>query len=247
MATRHRIERRERETVLQPTWLVVLSWAVLSVGLASTAIILVDHFVLRYRQPVKVMEIVWPATALYFGPAAVLAYRQWGRPQSPRWLERHGTPPRRPRLAVTIIETLHCATHCVLGAIIATIAVFGFSLEIFDKRLWPEFIGDFVAAVVVGLLFRYFTQADAGGRRAWAAMRRFIRGDLLSVSVFEFALLGWLALMEFMVFHETLQPSSPVFWLIVQIGSIIGFFAAWPPTLWLIRRGAKAELLGKPQ
>jgi hypothetical protein len=238
---------REKEMVLQPTWLVVLSWAVLSVGFASAVVILIDHFVLGYRQPMKVMEIVWPATALYFGPAAVLAYRKWGRPQSPRWLERHGTPPSRPRHAVTIIETLHCATHCVLGAVIATLVVFGLSLEIFDKRLWTEFIGDYVAAVVVGLVFRYSAEADTGGRRAWAAARRFLRGDLLSVSVFEFALLCWLALMEFMVFHETLQPSSPVFWLVVQIGSIIGFFAAWPPTLWLIRRGAKEELLGTPQ
>lgn len=114
-------------------------------------------------------------------------------------------------------------------------------------RLWPEFIGDYVAAVAIGLAFRYFTEEAMGGRRAWSAMRRFLVGDLLSVSVFEFALLGWLALMEFMVFHETLQPSSPVFWLIVQIGSIIGFFAAWPPTLWLVRRGAKAELLGTTQ
>lgn len=233
--------------VLQPTWLVALSWAVLFVSLASTAVIVIDHFVLRYRQPMKVMEIVWPATGLYFGPAAVLAYRQWGRPQSPRWRERHRIPPRRSRHAITIIETLHCATHCVLGAIIATLVTFGFSLELFGKRLWPEFIGDYVAAVVVGLAFRYFTGADTGGRRAWAAMRRFLRGDLLSVSVFELALLGWLALMELMVFHETLLPSSPVFWLIVQIGLIMGFFAAWPPTLWLIHHGAKAELLSPPR
>lgn len=221
----------------------MLSWAVLCVGLASAVAIVVDHLVLRYRQPARVMEIVWPATALYFGPAAVLAYRQWGRPQSPRWLRRHRTPPRRPRHADTTIATLHCATHCVIGAIVGTLFVFGFSLEILDKRLWPEFIADYVAAVLVGLAFRYFTQADAAGRRTWAAARRFLRGDLLSVSAFEFALLGWLALMEFSVFHGTLQPSSPVFWLIVQIGLVIGFFAAWPPTLWLIRRGAKAELL----
>ncbi|MEV4813030.1 DUF4396 domain-containing protein [Micromonospora avicenniae] len=236
----------EKETVLQSTWLVVLSWVTLLVGLASTVVIVVDHFVLRYRQPVKVMEIVWPATALYFGPAGVLAYRRWGRPQSSRWLERHGTPPKISRHAVTIIETLHCATHCVLGAIIATVVVFGFSLEMFDKRLWPEFIGDYVAAVLVGFAFRYSTEVDSGGRRARAAVRRFLKGDLLSVTVFEVALLGWLALMELAVFHETLPPGDPVFWLIVQIGLIIGFLAAWWPTQWLIRLGAKGELLGAP-
>ncbi|NES39778.1 DUF4396 domain-containing protein [Micromonospora sp. PPF5-17] len=148
---------------------------------------------------------------------------------------------------MTTIETLHCATHCVLGAIIATVIVFALSLELFGKRLWSEFIGDYLAAAMVGLAFRYFTEDGTSGRRAWAAIRRFLRGDLLSVSVFEFALLGWLALTELLVFHETLYPSSPVFWLMVQIGSIIGFFAAWRPTLWLIRRGAKEELLGTPQ
>ncbi|MFC3499783.1 DUF4396 domain-containing protein [Micromonospora krabiensis] len=232
--------------ILQPTWLVVLSWVVLIVGLASTVVIVVDHLVLRYHQPAKVMEVVWPASALYFGPAAVLAYRQWGRPQSPRWLRRHRTPPRRPPHAGTIIETLHCATHCLIGAIVGTLFVFSLSLEILEKRLWPEFIADYVFAVLTGIAFRYFTEAGAGGRRARAAIRRFFRGDLLSVSVFEFALLGWLAVMEFVVFHETLQPSSPVFWFIVQLGLIIGFFAAWPPTLWLVRSGAKAEP-GTPQ
>ncbi|MGW5669597.1 DUF4396 domain-containing protein [Micromonospora sp. NPDC003776] len=232
---------------LQPTWLVVLSWVVLVVGLVSTVVIVADLFVLRYRQPAKVMEIVWPATALYFGPAAILTYGRWGRPQSPRWLMRHGTPPKRSRHAVTTIETLHCATHCVLGAIIATLVVSGLSLEMFGKRLWPEFIGDYLAAAAVGLVFRFFAGAGTGGQRAWAAIRIFLKGDLLSVSVFEFALLGWLALMEFMVFDETLDPGNPVFWFIVQIGSIIGFFAAWRPTRWLVRRGAKAELVATPQ
>ncbi|KAB1904935.1 DUF4396 domain-containing protein [Micromonospora sp. AMSO31t] len=53
--------------------------------------------------------------------------------------------------------------------------------------------------------------------------------------------------MHFLAFHETLRPSSPVFWFIIQVGLIIGFFAAWPPTSLLIRRGVKTELLGTPK
>ncbi|MBQ0896910.1 DUF4396 domain-containing protein [Micromonospora sp. U56] len=232
------------EMIVQPTWLVMLSWAVLFVVLASTAVVIVDQFVFGYRQPVKVMEIIWPAAALYLGPAAVLAYRKWGRPQSPRWLDRHGTPPRRPRYG--LIETLHCATHCTLGVIIATPIVYGVGLEIFGSTLWPEAVGDYVGAVAVGVAFRSSTEAHTGGRRVWSAMRKFFRDDLLTVSVFEFALLGWLALMH-RVFHETLRPSSPVFWFIILVGLIIGFFAAWPPSWWLIRRGVKTELLDTPQ
>ncbi|MGS2619797.1 DUF4396 domain-containing protein [Micromonospora sp. LZ34] len=235
------------EMIVQPTWLVMLSWAVLFVVLASTAVVAVDQFVFGYRQPVKVMEIVWPATALYLGPAAVLTYRKWGRPQSPRWLDRHGNPPGSSRHAHSIIQTYHCATHCTLGVIIATPITYGVGLEIFGSTLWPEVVGDYVGAVAVGVAFRYSSEAHTGGRRAWAAMRKFFRGDLLTVSVFELALLGWLALMHFRVFHETLRPSSPVFWLIIQVGLIISFFAAWPPTMLLIRRGVKTESLGTPQ
>ncbi|MFC4089059.1 DUF4396 domain-containing protein [Micromonospora sp. GCM10011541] len=108
--------------------------------------------------------------------------------------------------------------------------------------------------MAIGVAFRYSAEAHTGGRRAWAAMRKFFRSDLLifrsdllTVSVFELGLLGWLALMHFLVFHETLRPGSPVFWLMIQVGLIIGFFAAWPPTSLLIRRGVKTELLGTPQ
>ncbi|MFC4016609.1 DUF4396 domain-containing protein [Micromonospora sp. GCM10011542] len=232
---------------VQPMWLVMLSWAVLFVGLASTAVVVVDQFVLGYRQPVKVMEMVWPVNALYLGPAAVLGYRKWGRPQSPRWLDRHGSPPRRSLNARTTIKACHCATHCTLGVLIATPVTYGFGLEMFGSTLWPEVVGDYVGAAAVGVAFRYYTEARTGGRRAWAVMRKFFMRDLLTVSVFEFALLGWLALMHFVFFHETLRPNGPVFWLIIQAGLIIGFFAAWPPTLLLTRRGVETELLSTPQ
>ncbi len=49
----------------------------------------------------KIMEIVWPVTALYFGPAAAVAYRAWGRPESHRWRSQRGDPPGKPGYAVT--------------------------------------------------------------------------------------------------------------------------------------------------
>jgi len=47
----------------------------LAVSLASAAWIVLDIFGRGYRQRMTVMEAVWPVTALYFGPAAVAAYR----------------------------------------------------------------------------------------------------------------------------------------------------------------------------
>jgi hypothetical protein len=48
---------------MPPTWLVVVAWCALAIAFAS--IITFDIFVRRNRQPMRVMEAVWPITALY--------------------------------------------------------------------------------------------------------------------------------------------------------------------------------------
>jgi hypothetical protein len=56
-------------------WLTGLSWAVLAVAFASAGWIVCDIYWRGYRQHMTVMEAVWPVTALYWGPAAIAAYR----------------------------------------------------------------------------------------------------------------------------------------------------------------------------
>lgn len=56
-----------------PGWLTVVSWIFIGAGLVSAALILVDVYLLGYREHVKVMEAFWPLTALYAGPLAVAA------------------------------------------------------------------------------------------------------------------------------------------------------------------------------
>ena len=60
---------------MPPDWLTVLSWAALAVAFASIAAIACDIWGRGYRQRMRIMEAVWPVTGLYFGPAAVAAYR----------------------------------------------------------------------------------------------------------------------------------------------------------------------------
>jgi hypothetical protein len=78
-------------------------------------------------------------------------------------------------------------------------------------------------------------------------MRIVVKADLLTVSAFELALLVWLALAHDLVFPTVLRVNNPVFWFILQIGLIIGFFAAWPASSWLIRRGVNVEPRAAPQ
>ena len=61
-----------------PTSLEILGWISLAVAFAAATVILVDIFVLGRRQKMAVMNIVYPVTALYWGPVALWAYLKNG-------------------------------------------------------------------------------------------------------------------------------------------------------------------------
>lgn len=219
---------------MRPTWLLILSGAALVIGLASTALIVVD-FVRGYRQPARLLELVWAVTALYFGPGAVIAYGKWGRPQSLRWRERYGNPPKRNEI---VLHLCYCGVHCTLGTIIATVPIDTIGLDVAGETRWPGYIADYFAAVAVALTFRYFAESRRVRLRLWAAIRSIARADLLTVSIFELALIVWLILLGNFVFPAPLLPNDPTFWFILQIGLIIGFALASPHVVWRIHRGA---------
>lgn len=228
---------------MPPAWLTALSWAALAVAFTSAGWIAWDIYARGYRQQMKVMEAVWPVTALYFGPAAVAAYRAWGRKESHRWQSRHGDPPGKPGYAVTATGVSHCGAGCTLGDIIAEFAVFGLGASAGGLVLGAEYIGDYVAAVGLGIVFQYFAIAPMRGLSLRKGLTEAAKADVASLTAFEVGLFGWMALMFFVLFPSPhLHPGSPVYWFLMQIGMIIGFFTAWPVNTWLIRAGIKEAM-----
>ncbi|RDH76380.1 DUF4396 domain-containing protein [Mycolicibacterium moriokaense] len=227
------------------TWLVVLSWVALAVAFVSAAVILIDIYGRGYRQRMTIMEAVWPVTALYFGPLAVWMYFRFGRPNSAKWLEDRDLqqPPDKPGWATTAIGVSHCGAGCTLGDIIAETAVFLLAIELLGRALWPEMIGDYIAALALGILFQYFAIAPMRGLGPRKGLMAAAKADVLSLTAFEVGLFGWMALMAFVFFpSEPLRPNSAVYWFLMQVGMIIGFATAWPANVWLIRRGIKEEM-----
>jgi hypothetical protein len=228
-----------------PPWLTVLAWVALGVAFASAAWILLDLHGRGYRQPMGVMEVVWPVTALYFGPAAIWGYRRFRRPSSARWLRENGLeqPPDKPGWASVAVGVSHCGAGCTLGDVIAEFAVFGLGATLAGTALFAEYVGDFVLAIALGLAFQFFAIApmrELGVRDGIVAAAK---ADLLSLAAFEVGLFGWMALMAFVFFPDPhLHPDSPVYWFLMQVGMVIGFVTAWPANVWLIRRGIKEAM-----
>jgi hypothetical protein len=94
-----------------PSWLTVFSWISIGIGIASAVLVACDIFLRGYREHMKIMEAVWPLTALYEGPLGLAAYARWGRPMSHRWMSDHGGMRAKPFWAGTVVS----ATHCMPG------------------------------------------------------------------------------------------------------------------------------------
>lgn len=65
--------------VMAPVWLTVVAWLYLSVCFCCAGSIAYDIAVNHRRQPMGVMNVVFPITALYLGPFALALYWRWGR------------------------------------------------------------------------------------------------------------------------------------------------------------------------
>jgi hypothetical protein len=64
---------------MAPVWLTVIAWLYLSACFCCAGIIAYDLAFNRRRQPMGVMNFVFPITALYLGPFALALYWHWGR------------------------------------------------------------------------------------------------------------------------------------------------------------------------
>jgi hypothetical protein len=186
------------------------------------------------------MDVVWPLTALSSGPLGWLAYRRWGRLNSPRY--RHETAVRGhyPFSVSVGISDTHCGAGCALGDVISEWVLFAVGATIAGVALWPEYIADFALAFVFGIAFQYFAIAPMRHLGFRDGVIAALKSDTLSVITFEIGLFGWMALMFFVFFgHPHLQPDHAAYWFLMQIGMILGFLTSYPANSWLIRHEIK--------
>lgn len=244
-----------------PAWLTALAWISLALGFATAAVVVVDIYLGHHRQPMGVMEAVWPVTGLYFGPLALLAYRAWGRPKAAArsdtdhsamgHAEDHSAmghappahPPPAPTFAQIAVAASHCGAGCTLGDIVAEWVIFGLGATIAGRALPVEYLGDYVLALALGILFQYFAIAPMRGLSLGPGLVAAAKADFLSLTAFEVGLFGWMAIMQLVLYPGgELRPDTAAYWFLMQVGMVIGFATTLPANRWLIRHGIKEAM-----
>jgi hypothetical protein len=222
-----------------PTWLTIIAWLFICFGLLSAAIIVADIYLLRYREHMKIMEAVWPLTALYTGPAGLVAYFRWGRPMSRRWMTARGNR-GKPFWAGVAVSTTHCGAGCALGDLIGEWIVFAATLSLLGLALPAEYLLDYVLALSWGILFQYFAIAPMRQLSLGRGLKLAAKADFLALSAFEVGLFGWMAIFQLVLFTSPRLPvNSAAYWFMMQIGMMAGFATSYPMNRWLIRHGIK--------
>lgn len=220
-----------------PDWLTPVSWFFVALGVLSAIVVLYEIVGRRHRQRNGAMNLVWPVAALFLGPAAVWAFRRWGRDHSaPSSPSEVGSDGRLSRDAVA--GSTPGGAAATVGHFIGVPLVVASGLTIAGTNLWVLII--VIALLAIGLLFvfEYFFAAPVSrgtaGRRAGVALV----AAALTVVAFDIGMGGWMLLMHFGNFMPA--PTDIRFFFLMQIGLVLGFLTAYPMVRELLRRRAVA-------
>ena len=244
---------------MTPHW--VQSLAIASLALAFLCTAISATLLLARPQKMWIMNIVWPVTALYWGPVGVWGLWDMGAPpMSPRKRElrqeerqQHqahseaaGEQKRqegasKPFWQQVAVGVTHCGAGCTLGDIIGEWLVFAFGWSLFGEKLYAEMLVDFPLAFGLGIVFQYFTIAPMRSLGLREGLIAAIKADTISIVAFEVGLFGWMALTAFVLFPGE-SIGSWNHWFQMQIGMIVGFFTSYPANWLLLRRGLKEPM-----
>jgi Domain of unknown function (DUF4396) len=232
---RRRVYARTLQTMSAsiPAWLTLLAWVWIGLSFASAAVLVL--LLVKRPQPMAVMNVVWPITALYLGPIAVWWYWTLAR------MGNASTVPR-PFWQTIIVETTHCGAGCTLGDIVAENIIAAGAFTIAGSTLHAEFAGDYILALTFGVAFQYFAIAPMRGLSLRAGIIAAIQADVISLTAFEIGLFAAMYGMTLLPFHLELGVRQPVFWFLMQIGMAIGYITSYPANWLLVRVGIKEAM-----
>ena len=198
-------------------------------------------------QSMKIMNAVWILSALWGSYLALWAYNKFGR-SSPMKAEDDGMKMdmsgmkdmsdmkgmdmsgmkdnmemdmamqgemsmqgmQRPYWQSVALSALHCGAGCTLADIIG------------------EWFTNYVPVTV------------AGSQLLGNALARAFKADFFSLLSWQVGMYGWMAIVYFVLFiNEPLPKDTWIFWFMMQLAMLFGFFCAYPMNALLIKLGIK--------
>lgn len=247
------------------TFRIISMFFVLS-GFICAVIILLD--LRKHRQPMRIMEAVWPLTGLWGNWPALWAYYAFGRNTAPhkrqdkqampfmdmpdknlQETDMHGMKmpgtdmpamPRHSRFQQTALSTLHCGAGCTLADLLGEWFTFFIPVYIGGSVLAGQWTLDYLLALVIGVFFQYAAIQSMEHLPVIRGLGKALKADFLSLTAWQAGMYGWMAIFMFGIWEgQPLLKTNWEFWFMMQIAMFAGFLVSYPVNRLLIKAGIK--------
>jgi hypothetical protein len=211
-------------------------------SIAAALIVLADIFLLGRRQPMGVMDAVWPLTLLYWGPLGLPFYFGFGRAaRSDTQMHEHAHESSEPPMWQAVFKgAAHCGAGCALGDFAAEWIALGLGLVLLGSALAARLTLSFVLAYAAGIAFQYFAIAPMRGLGFRAGIVAAVKADTFSLIAYEIGMFAWMIYRAYG--WPAMQPTDWSYWLMMQIAMVLGFATTYPVNWLLIRFGVKERM-----
>lgn len=203
-----------------PTWLTTLSWLWIVAAILSAAVVAFDVYGRGDRPQRPVLAAVWPLSALYLGPLAVVLQRRNAR--------RHQAPSAvLPETQSGLALGLQGGVASGLAHIVGVPIVVLTGLTIANVDMWAMVAIITVLATIMLVLFELAVVASPAGRLAAATrLRTAAVIALVTVVAFDVGMLGWMLVLYY---SDSMPMATDVrFTFLMQIGLVLGTLTAAP-------------------
>jgi hypothetical protein len=224
---------------MPPHWVQIAAEAYVPLSVATALLVLTDMYLLGRRQPIAIMEAVWPLTTLYWGPLGLLFYFWFGRGAMPNHSAHHHELDH-PMWQAAFTGATHCGAGCALGDFIGDWLAFALSFALLGSVLLGKYLFAFVLAYLFGIFFQYFSVAPMRCLGLREGVVAAIKIDTLSLVAYEVGMFAGMGFRSWL--FPDLQPTTWACWLMMQVAMVLGFLTTYPVNWWLIGSGIKEKM-----
>ncbi|MEV4418564.1 DUF4396 domain-containing protein [Patulibacter sp. NPDC049589] len=203
-----------------PTWLTTLSWLWIVAAVISAAVVAFDVYGRGDRPQRPIVAAIWPLSALYLGPLAVVLQRRNARR---RQAASAASPETQSGLALGLQGGVASGLAHIVGVPIVVLT----GLTIANVDMWAMVAIITVLATIMLVLFELAVVASPAGRQAAATrLRTAAVIALVTVVAFDVGMLGWMLVLYY---SDSMPMATDVrFTFLMQIGLVLGTLTAAP-------------------
>jgi FtsP/CotA-like multicopper oxidase with cupredoxin domain len=216
---------------VQPIDYFLLVWFVLAGS--STAYVAWDQF--RNNPEPVVMKWGFILVTLYMGPIGLLLYVMADKEPHPGKHEEF----IKPLWKQGVGSTIHCVAGDATGIILAAVIT-----SLLGLPMWLDLIVEYATGFAFGLfVFQSLFMKNMMGGTYRENVRKSFMPEFISMNAMMAGMAPVMSLLMMGRDMRAMEPTQLLFWGVMSLGVMAGFFVAYPANVWMVSRQMKHGLM----